>query len=386
MALQKANEQQGHAMEKRHIARLGLDVSLLGFGAMRLPLLAGSKTAVDQALAEAMIDRAIAAGVNYFDTAFIYHNGVSEIILGRILRKYPRDSFLLADKLSLWSMTTRSEAERIFALQLRKCRVEYFDFYLLHGLKADSYALATRLDLYGWLGEKKKQGLVRHIGFSFHDTPELFQAILDRHRWDFAQIQLNYVDWELGDAKRLYALLEERRIPAVVMGPVRGGVLADLPEKAAGLLKKAAPQASAASWAIRFAASLPGVMTVLSGMSDMEQVEDNIKTMTPFRPLSEGERETLKEAAALYLSAGDIPCTGCGYCAPCPEGVDIPGVLAVFNQRERRGFKHCYSVIPEQGRANHCSACGECGPRCPQHIDIPAAMREIAACASGGIN
>jgi predicted aldo/keto reductase-like oxidoreductase len=331
-----------------------------------------------------MLDRAIAAGVNYFDTAFPYHTGISEIFLGRILRKYPRNSFFLADKLPLWTLKTRDDAERIFTAQLKKCRVEYFDFYLLHAVNADRYAQAARLGLYEWLCEKKEQGLVRHIGFSFHDAPALLQTILDQHAWDFAQIQLNYVDWELGSAKSLYALLEERRIPAVVMGPVRGGALSKLPEKAAALLKKADPQASAASWAIRHAASLANVMVALSGMSTMEQVDDNIKTMTDFRPLSDDERETLKKAAALYLASGDIPCTGCGYCAPCPEGVDIPEVFAVYNQRTRRGFTHWYSVIPEHARAHRCTACGACAKLCPQGLDIPAAMREIAAYACGG--
>ncbi|MDR2668938.1 MAG: aldo/keto reductase [Desulfovibrio sp.] len=368
-------------MEKRHIARFGLDVSLLGFGAMRLPLLAGSKTAIDQGQAEAMLDRAIAAGVNYFDTAYTYHNGISELFLGKILRNYPRNSFFLADKLPLWTLKTRDDAERIFASQLKRCRVEYFDFYLLHGLNADLYARAVRLGLYDWLYEKKEREIVRHIGFSFHDSPDVFRKILNGHAWDFAQIQLNYVDWEACGAERLYALLQERRIPAIIMEPVRGGSLADLPEKAAMLLKRSDPEASAASWAIRYAASLENVMVVLSGMSTLEQVEDNIKTMTAFSPLSDGERDILRRAASIYLSSGDIPCTACGYCSPCPRHVDISGVFAVYNHRNRGGFTQLYRAIPETAQAHNCVVCGLCLERCPQKIDIPAGLRDVTAFA-----
>lgn len=363
-------------MEIRHIPALGIDVSLLGFGTMRFPLLTGSKTAVDQKLTEAMLDRAIEAGVNYFDTAYTYHNGISELLVGRALRKYPRGSFFLTDKLPLWSLKSRDDAERLFASQLKKCRVDYFDFYLLHALNAELHTKAENLGLYDWLTETKEAGLARRIGFSFHDSPGVFQKILDRRAWDVAQIQLNYVDWEACGAKQLYDLLEERHIPAIIMEPVRGGSLAALPDRATELLKEIAPHASTASWAIRYAASLPNVMVVLSGMSAMEQVEDNLKTMTAFHPLSEQERTTLKEAAAFYLASGDIPCTGCRYCMPCPEGVDIPGLFAAYNQRKQHNFQVIYSSIPENARAANCLACGHCLELCPQKIDIPSRLRE----------
>lgn len=369
-------------MEKRYIARFGTNVSLLGFGAMRLPLLPGSASAIDQALTEAMVDRALADGVNYFDTAFTYHKGISELLLGRILNKYPRKSYFLADKLPLWTLKSRDEAEHIFKSQLKKCRVDYFDFYLLHGLNASLYARAEQLGIYDWLREKKEQGLVQHIGFSFHDSPEVFRQILDEHAWDFAQIQLNYVDWEACNAKRLYALLEERGLPAVIMEPVRGGSLANLPAEADTLLK-AASGASPASWAIRYAASLPNVMVVLSGMSAMAHVEDNLATMKRFRPLSDDERAILQKAAAIYRASGDIPCTGCGYCSPCPHGVDIPGVFAAYNHRKRGDFALVYRAIPPTAQATACECCGHCLKHCPQHIDIPARLHDVVGFIDG---
>jgi predicted aldo/keto reductase-like oxidoreductase len=373
-------------IEKRQLPSLGLNISLLGFGTMRLPLHPGSKKNVDQPLAEAMFDKAITAGVNYFDTAFPYHTGTSEILTGRFLGKYPRESFFLATKLPLWTLKSQSEAEIIFRQQHKKCRVEYFDFYLLHGLNQTLWNRAEHLKIYDWLCEKKAQGLARRIGFSFHDSPFLFKTILDSQVWDFAQIQLNYVDWEIGKADLLYALLEEKKIPAIVMEPVRGGQLATLAGDAGNRLKilqNAEGGGSQASWAIRYAASLSGVMTVLSGMSRMEHVEDNIRTMQKFCPVTDAEKNVLKEVAALYLSQGDIPCTGCGYCATeCSQEVDIPGVFSIYNRREERGFTHWYSTLAEDTRAQRCIACRACIERCPQHIDIPARLRQVAKYAS----
>ena len=370
-----------NGMEKRHIAALDMDISLLGFGTMRLPLVAGG-SAVDQKLTEAMIARALEAGVNYFDTAFTYHKGISELLVGRILHKYPREKYLLADKLPLWTLKSREEAEHIFTSQLKKCRVDYFDFYLLHGLNAALYAKVEAFGLHDWLYEKKRQGLVRHIGFSFHDTPALFRRILDAHDWEFAQIQLNYVDWDSGGARELYGALVEKNLPAVIMEPVRGGSLARLPLEAETLLTEAAPQASVASWAIRYAASLPQVMVVLSGMSALEHVEDNIATMQDFRPLSEDEHALLQEVAARYRASGDIPCTGCGYCMPCPEGVNIPALFAAYNYRNKGSFEQIYCTIEEAARPGACIACGKCMRRCPQQLDIPSLLRQVAEYAS----
>jgi predicted aldo/keto reductase-like oxidoreductase len=371
-------------MEKRRMESLGKEVSLLGFGCMRLPLLDPEKQDIDCARAEAMIDRAVARGVNYFDTAWIYHQGMSETFIGRALKKHPRGEVYLATKMPTWEVRAPGDVERIFAEQLKKCQVEYFDFYLIHGLRKELYPRVSEAGIYDVLRRKKEQGLIRHLGFSFHDHLDLLQRILDDHAWDFAQIQLNYVDWEACNARGLYALLEARRIPVVVMEPVRGGALASLNAEAAGLLRRADPSASPASWAIRFAASLPGVMTVLSGMSTMEQVEDNLKTMEGFRPLSETEREVLAGATSAYLASGAIPCTGCRYCMDCPSGVDIPRVFAIYNHyctttvNRRMVFDLTYRTLLDSEKAHNCVACGACMEHCPQGIGIPDHMAQIA--------
>ena len=368
-------------MEKRHIPQFDKTVSLLGFGAMRFPLAGTETQAIDYPTAEAMLDKAIAAGVNYFDTAYMYHGGASEVFLGCALAKYPRESFYLADKFPLSVLKKTEDVDRIFVEQLERCRVSYFDFYLAHALSREYYPRYTAAGVYDNLRRKKEEGLIRHLGFSFHDTPEFLERMLDEHEWDFVQIQLNYIDWESCEANRLYAILTERKLPAVIMEPVRGGALATLNEKAAGILKAADPGVSIASWAIRYAATLPNVMCVLSGMSTMEQVEDNLKTMTPFRPLNEAEYAVINEAALAFRESGSIPCTACRYCMPCPAGVNIPRVLSVYNHyclaRSWIQFKNHYKALREDEVAEHCIACNACVEHCPQKIDIPGKMEMI---------
>ncbi|MDR3074313.1 MAG: aldo/keto reductase [Deltaproteobacteria bacterium] len=376
-------------MEKRHIKQFGKDISLLGFGCMRLPLLdPEDQKSIDYPLGEAMVDRAVAAGVNYFDTAFMYHLGGSEAFIGHALRKYPRASVYLADKLPVWHVKTPGDVDSLFAKQLERCGVSYFDFYLAHSLTRDYYRIFREQDVYAKLLRKKEEGLIRHLGFSFHDNADMLREILADHDWDFVQIQLNYIDWEACDAKTLYAILAERDIPVVIMEPLRGGALANLAGKAEALLKAADPTASPASWALRYAASLPRVMTVLSGMSAMEQVEDNIKTMTPFRPLSEAGRAVVEQAAAACRAAGAIPCTGCRYCMEdCPSGVGIPQMIAMYNHylagKTKIHFTNNYKTLKEGERAHNCTACGLCVERCPQGIAIPDHLREIAAFVAG---
>ena len=368
-------------MEMRHSSPLGKDTSLLGFGCMRFPLRQDGKE-VDYPLAEALVDRAIAGGVNYFDTAWPYHEGVSESVIGKILAKYPRNSFYLADKAPTWEIRSARDAERIFAEQLRKCRVEYFDFYLLHCLTVNFYKIAQQAGLYDLLRKKKEQGLIRHLGFSFHDSVRLLEQIVADHEWDFAQIQLNYIDWDVIESERQYNLLTEHGIPVVIMEPVRGGSLATLNPEALSIFERAAPAASPASWAIRFAASLPNVITVLSGMSNMRQVEDNLHTMTPFVPLSETEHDTIRVAATAFKASGAIACTGCRYCMDCPSGVNIPRVFAIYNHyctsKSRIHFDHNYRSLKNTEQADQCTTCGECMQHCPQGIAIPDKMREIA--------
>ncbi|MDR1048658.1 MAG: aldo/keto reductase, partial [Synergistaceae bacterium] len=380
-------------METRRFEGIGREVSLLGFGLMRLPLRSDRSEDIDFERAEAMVDRALEAGVNYFDTAWIYHEGQSEVFAGAALNRHPREKFNLATKLWVRNLESAEEAEREFARQLEKCRVDYFDFYLLHNLNEESWSVALEHRLCELLLREKERGRIRRLGFSLHGSHEHLERVAKEYDWDFAQIQINYVDWDAMNAKRHYQVLEERGIPAVVMEPVRGGALAHLPPRAEEILKAADPEASPSSWALRYAASLPGVMTVLSGMSSLEQVEDNIKTMTGFRPLSEKEREVLERAAAAYRASGFLPCTGCRYCMPCPSGVDIPGVFAAYN-RYRASlaenpsmapilFQMTNSALTPSERAHRCSACGQCRPRCPQGIDVPRGVRETADFAAG---
>lgn len=377
-------------MEKRRVDALDAEISLLGFGCMRLPVLDGAADKIDYPAAQRMVDRAIAGGVNYFDTAWPYHNKMSEVFTGEALAKYPRERYYLASKMPTWERFTspQEDMERLFSHQLEKCRTPYFDFYLVHALDADHYAAMKQYGMYEFLSRKKAAGAIRHLGFSFHDNPQLLQEILANYPWEFAQIQLNYLDWELQDAKAQYGMLTERGIPVIVMEPVRGGALASLNERALGLLRKAAPGASPASWAMRFAGSLPNVMTVLSGMSSLEQVEDNIKTFTDFTPLSDAEGETLREAAAAYRASGAIPCTNCGYCAGCPAGVNIPRIFSIYNlyqvNKSKDSFKGNYRTLPERGKAHNCVSCGQCMGHCPQGLKIPDRLKEIAAFAAAG--
>jgi predicted aldo/keto reductase-like oxidoreductase len=373
-------------MEKRLIKKSGEELSLLGFGLMRLPLKEGSRE-IDKALALEMVDYAKARGVNYFDTAYVYHEGNSETFAGESLSRYDRDSYKLATKMPLMMLRQAEQVESIFEEQLKKCRVDYFDYYLLHNINRGQLKAIEDLKVYEKLKEKQRQGKIRHLGFSFHDSPETLEKVVGNYDWDFAQIQLNYLDWDQQDAKGQYTILESKGIPVNVMEPVRGGALADLGGGAEAIFKAADPKASIPSWAIRFAASLPGVQVVLSGMTAMEHVTDNVATMENFKPLSEAEREVIAKAVLAYRTAGAIPCTGCRYCMDCPQGVDIPRNLASYNgylfKKERNvpgynfSFNMEYNGMGEERQAHNCVACRICEEKCPQHIEISRQMELI---------
>lgn len=367
-------------MQYRIHNKSGAEVSLLGLGCMRLPKPDPSSEGIDYAAAKAMVDTAWQRGIRYFDTAWAYHGGESELFIGKALKDYPRDSFFLADKMPAWALESKEDREKVFSRQLEKCGVDYFDFYLLHSVQNSNWDKYEELEVYNFLAQKKAEGKIRRLGFSYHGDVPLLETILKTHEWDFVQIQLNYLDWELQDAKTQYRLITEAGLQCMIMEPVRGGALADLCPEANAILQKAAPGRSIASWAIRFAAGLPGVLCVLSGMSTPEQLEDNLSTMDAFTPLSDAEKEALDAALAEYRKARTIPCTGCRYCLPCPMGVAIPDVFRLYNHKY--AFSHSAESLKNavgdmEGGPAACVACGQCLDKCPQSIAIPTHMQEI---------
>lgn len=368
-------------MFKRNYKDTDLSISVLGFGCMRLPKINPDKEDIDYDKAQEMIDYALAHGINYIDTAFPYHGKTSEDFVGHALKKYDRSSYQLATKMPIWEVNTKEDVDRIFNLQLKKLQTNYFDFYLMHALSAENFEKSCRFGVYEYLLQKKKEGVIRHLGFSFHDKPEVLEKICNTYEWDFAQIQLNYLDWEMQDAKQQYEILERHHIPCIVMEPVRGGTLASPCEASNGLFKAARPDKSVASWAVRYAATLPNVMTVLSGMSTMEQMVDNINTMTDFEPLTDADYAVIEKAVEAYKANVTVPCTGCRYCMDCPFGVDIPKMFKLYNQyavdKDMEAYKEAYLATPELERATSCEACGNCETHCPQSIQIPKKMAMI---------
>ena len=353
--------------------------SLLGFGCMRLPTT--ETGAIDEARAEAMIDYAYQRGVTYFDTAWPYHGGESETFMGRVLKKYPRQSFQLANKMPSWEIESLDDVKRIFEAQLEKCQVDYFDYYLCHAMNKTHFEVYKKPGIMDYLVSLKREGKIKYLGFSFHDTPEVLAKIMAYHPWDFVMLQLNYLDWDFQDAKSQYDIVTSHKIPCLVMEPVRGGTLATLSEDARAVLKEADASRSIASWAVRYAASKPNVMVVLSGMSDMAQTQDNIETLTNFEPLNDTEQGVIDKALEIFLKARIVPCTSCGYCVPCPHGVAIPNMFETYNNyavsHHERPFIRSYESYEVSKRAEACIDCGECVPKCPQNIDIPERLAHI---------
>lgn len=358
------------------------EVSKLGFGLMRLPKLYEGKEDIDYKEAERLVDFAYNNGVNYFDTAYVYHNGESEIFAGKILNKYPRESYKLATKLPGWAIKNDGKTvDELFNEQLKKCEVEYFDFYLLHSLNRDIWNTFKSVNAYENLKEKKAEGKIRHLGFSFHGDMELFKELLNNYEWDFVQLQINYYDWEADNAKDFYKLLEDKNIPCIVMEPVRGGSLQKLNDEAVEVFKKLSDN-SPASYALRFVAELPNVLVTLSGMSTYEQVEDNINTFNECKPLSDEEKKAIEKANVLFRKNFAIPCTACKYCVTeCPKGIDIPSCFASFNDynktRDVKDLNKTYLLIPEDKRAHNCIDCKKCMEHCPQEINIPRKLSGI---------
>ena len=356
----------------------GKKLSLLGFGAMRLPEKDG---AVDESMVEQMVRYAIEHGVNYFDTAWPYHGGMSERVMGKVLSQYPRASYYLADKFPGHQIMASYDPAAIFEEQLRRCKTEYFDFYLLHNVyeKSMERYLDPKLGILDYFLEQKRLGRIKHLGFSTHGRLETMEKFLDicGEHMEFCQIQLNYLDWTLQDGKQKYEMLTARGIPVWVMEPVRGGKLANFESPRLRVLR---PDASTASWGFRFLQGLPNVKMILSGMSNMDHVTDNINTFADAKPLSEQEIAVLFELADGMKNA--IPCTGCRYCCDgCPMGLDIPTMMSICSDIRFAPVVNSVMMLqaaPDNEKPSACIACGKCTKVCPQGIDIPAVMKELA--------
>lgn len=367
-------------MEKRKLENLGIETSLLGFGCMRFPVCADGK--INEPEAERMLDKAIAEGVNYIDTAYPYHEGQSEIVVGKILKKYERSSFYLATKLPLWKVEKKEDIRAIFEEQLEKLQTDYIDFYLMHAVGKERWDKMLEIGCIGELEKLKAEGKIKYLGFSFHDSYEVFEEVINYRDWDFAQIQFNYMDAEEQAGMRGYELAVKKGVPLIIMEPVKGGSLARFAEDIMGRFRQLDADASASSFALRWVGSFPGVKVILSGMSTMEQVEDNLKTFTPFKPLSQEERAVVEDVAATIKSRVQNGCTGCRYCMPCPAGVDIPGCFAAWNTYH---MYQNYNVVkwrwekeigPEH-QAKNCIKCGKCEAACPQKLSIREDLAKV---------
>ena len=387
-------------------------VSLLGYGCMRWPTLPAPEkggNVIDQDAVNELIDYAMAHGVNYYDTSPVYVQGWSEKSTGIALKRHPREKFYVATKLSNFSNYTRENSIAMYRKSFEDLQVDYIDYYLLHSIGNGGIETfrARYIDngMIDFLLKEREAGRIRNLGFSFHGTVDVFDEVLAMHdkvHWDFVQIQLNYVDWRHAskknvDAEYLYAELEKRHIPAIIMEPLLGGRLSNVPDHIVSRLKQRQPEVSIASWAFRFAGSFPGVLTVLSGMTYMEHLQDNLRTYSPLVPLTEEEHEFLEQTADLMMQYPTIPCNDCKYCMPCPYGIDIPAVLLHYNkcvnegnlstsshdknyEEARRAFLIGYDrSVPRLRQASHCIGCGQCNPHCPQSIDIPKELHRIDA-------
>ena len=391
-------------MTYRSYPSLGDDkVSILGYGCMRWPTIPnpeGRGEIIDQDAVNELVDYALAHGVNYFDTSPVYVQGWSEKSTGIALKRHPRESYYIATKLSNFSNASRENSMAMYRRSFEDLQVDYIDYYLLHSVGNGRTLKQRYIDngMMDFLMEERKAGRIRRLGFSFHGSQEGFDEMLsyhDQYHWDFVQIQLNYVDWNESNAKGLYESLEKYQIPGIIMEPLLGGRLSKLPDHIVGRLKQKSPESSVASWAFRFAGTPKMILTVLSGMTYMEHLQDNIRTYSPLVPLTDEEKEFLYETGRLIKQYPTIPCNDCKYCMPCPYGIDIPAILVHYNKcvnegnipesqqdenyrKARQAFLVGYDrSVPKLRQANHCIGCNQCSKHCPQRINIPRQLHRI---------
>jgi predicted aldo/keto reductase-like oxidoreductase len=371
-------------MQFRTFSPSGEKVSLLGFGTMRLPVVGQDETVIDEEKAIRMIRYAIDNGVNYVDTAYMYHGGKSEGVLGKALKDGYREKVFLADKMPIWLAKKAGGIEALFEEQFRRLDVEYIDFYLVHNLSKSFWQDAKDQNLMPFLDKMKEEGRIGKIGFSFHDELEVFKEIINDYPWEFCQIQLNYMDTELQAGVEGLKYAGEKGLPVIIMEPLKGGKLVkSLPESVAAIWERSPVKRTPAEWALRWVADFPEVLTILSGMSEMEEVEENIRILGNAIPnsLTEEEKSLIREASAEYNNLIKASCTACKYCMPCPKEIDIPRIMEQYNQwhiyRSVRESRRQYGFLKKGNRPTDCADCKACEEQCPQHLPISDIMKEM---------
>lgn len=356
-----------------------INLSCLGMGNMRLPMKKDSTgTFIDRVKAQEIIDYAMDNGINYYDTAYVYNQGDSEKFLGEAFQKYPRDSFYFATKFNLYG---NPDFKEVFKEQLKRLKTDYIDFYLIHSISDSTYQKYIDMGCIEYFLEQKRMGRIKYLGFSSHASVKSLEAFADHHKWDFAQLQLNYFDWRYSTAKAEYEALEKRDIPIIVMEPIRGGRLAVLSPLAESILKESQPNWSVASWALRWVKRLPQVYVILSGMSTLDQIKENVSTFKDDRALTDEEETLVMKACDVFRKEVSVPCTSCRYCIDgCPEDINIPEFLEVYNKFKTDGRSALSAMknIDSKGQPKDCISCDACFEVCPQNIDVKVVMKELA--------
>lgn len=358
------------------------DMPLIALGCMHLPMRNGK---IDMVELDKMVAYAMEHGANYFDTAYMYVEGKSENAIGEILKQYPRESFILTDKNPAYLVNSPADVHKLFNVQLKKCQVEYFDNYMVHNINKNTLKNYRDNNMYDELLKLKKEGKIKHLGFSFHGDPAMLKEVINEHKWDFCQLQINYLDWEVVNADELYIIADEANVPVIVMEPLRGGVLCNLPDKAAQKLKEKCPDQTQASFGLRWVANKPRVFTILSGMSNLQQLKENVDTFVNYKEFTQKEEETAHEIAQIIQSQGAINCTACKYCMEvCPRGINIPAIFGLYNMYKGNSapnagfmFVYNYNALEESTRADKCIKCGLCNKNCPQSLDIPKLLADV---------